>query len=249
MQILGHLPPEVDTVALARAPRSSSDCDDLKDHCLPSPLVLCQNETTLERPNALGAFPGDQERGMQGTAEAASEGRRLEGLLAGGGGSGGGKAKGKHDPTLPVSSHEAAPPQTYYGRKCRAYQTARRRRAGALHAGSRCPSCDRTQRLSSDPAPRVSQCLSSVLLPRGVAQTFPACISHFGRPLFQASKLRVWDSLTRRRLRSSETSTRQNLGLGLGKARGWTRMIFTASSSLRPAATLPVLALLGIAVP
>lgn len=69
-------------------------------------------------------------------------------------------------------------------------------------------------RRTFDPRPQgFSVSLSSAPLPGCVAQTFPACISHLGPPLFQA-----WDS--RRGLRPSEVPTRQNQRFRRGKARG-----------------------------
>lgn len=88
------------------------------------------------------------------------------------------------------------------------------------------------ERLTFDPAPQdFSLFLSRASLPGCMTQTFPTCISHSGRPLFQARKLRACDSPSRRRFRPSETPTRQNLRFRLGKARAWTRMSFKVSSS------------------
>lgn len=57
------------------------------------------------------------------------------------------------------------------------------------------------ERLTFDPTPQgFSGFLNSAPLPGCVAQTFPACISHF-----QARQLRPWDSPTCRRSRPSET--------------------------------------------
>lgn len=82
MQVLGPLSPEIDTVALARAPgSSSSDCDDLKRHCLAWPLGLSQGQTLTVR-----AFradrPGKEHAGQRGRGR---RGTTFIVLVAGGG--------------------------------------------------------------------------------------------------------------------------------------------------------------------
>lgn len=106
--------------------------------------------------------------------------------------------------------------------------------------------------LSHDPHPplHTELSLSDNPLLRCAAQTFPACISHFGRPLFQVRKFRAWDSPDASMTEACESPTRQPLGFRLGKGRGWTRMIFTVSSSSPRLAATPLHpARLGIAVP
>lgn len=136
---------------------------------------------------------------MQGYAEEASEGSPNSVCVCVGGESR--ETRGTIDPTVPdmsprgTCSRGASTAWT----DLRPERAARMRRAGRRGA-ARCMlgvvvrAVGRAERLTQDPFPPVF--LSGAPLPGCVAQTFPACISHFGRPLFQARKLHASDSPT-----------------------------------------------------
>lgn len=134
---------------------------------------------------------------MQGYAEEASEGSPNSVCVWGWEESR--ETRGTIDPTVPDTSPRAraaaglARPGLTSGPSG---QRACAERAGAARCtlGVVVRAVGRAERLTQDPFPPVF--LSGAPLPGCVAQTFPACISHFGRPLFQARKLHASDSPT-----------------------------------------------------
>lgn len=164
------------------------------------------------------------------------------------------KREGTSTRPCPTSPHEHGQPWASYGQDPPQAPGCSTQAQGGADAARRTARWESLSELWAGPSgsPWIPSplFLSSAPLPDVWHRPFPPASRTLGGPSsrlgnFTPGTLRLVDDRG-----PGRPPTRQNRGLGLGKARGWTRMIFmVSSSSPRPAATLPVPALLGIAVP